>query len=395
MGTIGNSGVAGLVGGIYDAALDSSCWPTFLQMAASAFCAKTGVMWAHDFQSMEADFDNSGANLAAFVGFDASSLDSYANHYSPLNVWAANEGGQPEGAVVSSSALYPDSLLTDTEFYNDWLRPQDLFYSLGSIVLKREARAVKMSFLRSERAGRYGEAELALFSQIMPHLRSAIALHRKLHQLQVLSSAAMAALDAIAHGVILLKCDGSYLHANRIAQELLIKTGVLQISAAGSVHAAQGSVDAALQILIGRAVKTGTGRGVEPGGVLRIISASRPVVLVDVLPLPARSSPFGEQVAVAIFCRSQETGPVAHGSLTKALVSLYQMTPSEALLTQALVSGQSLREHALARGISVNTVRSQLRAATAKTDAKRQADLVRIVLTGPAALMAGRSSASK
>lgn len=392
MSTIGSSEIGTLVAGAYDAALDSARWPEFLQMAASTFRADTGVIWTHDFQNSEADFDSSGANLSACVGFDASSLSVYAAHYSYHNVWTANEAGMPEGKTVTSSMLYPDTLLPNTEFYNDWLRPLDLFYSLGSIVVKRETRGVKMSFLRSARAGCYARSELKVFDQLMPHLQSAVALHRKLHHLQALSSAAMAALDAIAHGVILLKCDGSFLHANHLAHDLLIKPGTLKISASGAVHATVASSDAILQLLIRRAVKTGTGSGVEPGGALSLTSSANSTVQAMVVPLPAQSSPFGEHVSAAIFCSDLESGSAGNRCLAEALERTYQMTQSEALLTQALVNGQSLKEFARSRQVSINTVRSQLRAATAKTEAKRQADLVRIVLTGPAVLMSRRSA---
>lgn len=69
-----------------------------------------------------------------------------------------------------------------------------------------------------------------------------------------------------------------------------------------------------------------------------------------------------------------------------AIEPIDQMTPSEALPTQALVNGQSLKGFARVRQVGINTVRRQLRVATAKTEARRQADLVRIVLTGPAVL---------
>ena len=42
---------------------------------------------------------------------------------------------------------------------------------------------------------------------------------------------------------------------------------------------------------------------------------------------------------------------------------------------------QSLAEHAEAQRLSINTVRSQLRSATLRVGVKRQAELVRMVLT--------------
>jgi DNA-binding CsgD family transcriptional regulator len=74
------------------------------------------------------------------------------------------------------------------------------------------------------------------------------------------------------------------------------------------------------------------------------------------------------------------------GTVARQLESMFGMTPAEARLTEALVQGQSLQQYAEARRVTMSTVRTQLKAATAKTGTRRQADLVRIVLTGPAVL---------
>ena len=376
---------ADLVAGIYDAAMDSKRWPDFLSLAASSFRADTGVVWTHDFCNSAANFDNTDVNLSSFVGFDTSALESYAEYYSYRNIWAANEDGQPEGTVVTSSMLYPDAILPRTEFYNDWLRPQDLFYSLGSIVQKQDTRAFKMSFLRSESAGTFGVAELSIFNKLMPHLQSAIILHRRLHHLQTLAQAATQALDAIPHGIILVNASGTFLHANIKAKYLMDRTRAISVSATGLVRACSHTQDQALQVLIRQAVSTARGTDSRPGGVLRLQAMDSGFMQVLVTPLPGKLSQLGDQVAAAIFCSSPEHEG-ATDNLSNVLVRIYGMTPAEARLTQALVNGLSLKEYVDLRQISINTARTQLKAATAKTEAKRQSDLVRIVLTGPAVL---------
>jgi DNA-binding CsgD family transcriptional regulator len=47
-----------------------------------------------------------------------------------------------------------------------------------------------------------------------------------------------------------------------------------------------------------------------------------------------------------------------------------------------LSEGRSLEQVAAARGVTMNTVRSQLKQVFSKTDTKRQGELVRLVLTG-------------
>lgn len=374
-----------LVAGAYDAALDRTRWPQFLDSLASVFRSDKGLLWTHDFHDRGADLGCQNANLSASVGFDSQALESFAAYYSYRNVWTANQEGQAEGTTLTSSSLYCDKLLVNTEFYNDWLRPQNLFYAFGSTVTKQGTRAAKMSFLRSKQAGSYDNSELRLFGELMPHLQSALNLHHKLHHLQALSAVAMVALDAMPYGIILLEGDGSYLHANLRAHELMDKTSALKISATGTMRASTAAQDSRLQVLIHRAVQTGMHAGVQPGGLIRLTSTIQQPLHVMVTPLPERSTPFGEHAAAAMFC-STPGREGERGALAGALERLYAMTPAEARLTQALVSGLSLKDYADLRQISINTARTQLKAATAKTDAKRQSDLVRIVLTGPAVL---------
>lgn len=279
--------------------------------------------------------------------------------------------------------LFPDSKLKHTEFYNGWLKPQDLFHSLGSIVIKEETRAVKLSFLRSESSGAYGEDELHVMRQLMPHLQAAVALHRKVHRLQALASSAMTALDFVRFGVILLTERGTVIHINRSPREIAAKTAAIGFGPGGTLQGATMSATRKLERLIRDAALTGAGKGCLPGGALQMPGNNGGSLKVFVVPMPAHAQPFGQHVAAAIFCNDPNaTG----GGLASLLQAIYRMTPAEAALTEALVNGQSLNEFAEQRCTTLNTVRTQLKSAAAKAGTKRQVDLVRMVLTGPAIL---------
>jgi DNA-binding CsgD family transcriptional regulator len=71
----------------------------------------------------------------------------------------------------------------------------------------------------------------------------------------------------------------------------------------------------------------------------------------------------------------------------QVVARLYGLTSSEARLAVAVASGDSLDGSAAAREISVSTVRQQMKQVFAKTGVRRQADLVRLLLTGPAAAL--------
>jgi DNA-binding CsgD family transcriptional regulator len=72
----------------------------------------------------------------------------------------------------------------------------------------------------------------------------------------------------------------------------------------------------------------------------------------------------------------------------QALAGLFQLTPAESQLLAALVGGASLASYAACRGVSLGTVRVQLKQVLGKTGASRQSELVRLVLSSAAAQLA-------
>jgi DNA-binding CsgD family transcriptional regulator len=68
-----------------------------------------------------------------------------------------------------------------------------------------------------------------------------------------------------------------------------------------------------------------------------------------------------------------------NGRLPERLRRLYGLTEAETEVAIDLATGRALAEIAAARGTSIDTVRSQVKAALAKTNSRRQADLAALV----------------
>ncbi len=73
------------------------------------------------------------------------------------------------------------------------------------------------------------------------------------------------------------------------------------------------------------------------------------------------------------------------GLAPPVLQALYGLTAAEARLALGLAQGRGLDEMAAALGLSRHTVRTQLKQVFAKSGTRRQPELVRLLLTGPAA----------
>lgn len=239
--------------------------------------------------------------------------------------------------------------------------------------------ATKLSFLRPEGAGPFSEADLHLMRALMPHLRTAVAVHRRLHRLGELSGSALGALELLACGLIFVSRAGRLVHWNGAAQEISRRTRCLVLGAHGELQACTHDLSLRLADAIRRACDPAGAGTSNPGALLRL-PAPHGEVQVFVAPGgSAPSSPFPTHAA-ALFVTDMAR-PMA---LAEQLRTVYGASPAEAALGEALANGKSLKEFATERDVSLNTVKSQLKALSMKVGAKRQVDVVRAILAGPA-----------
>ncbi|WP_372876966.1 helix-turn-helix transcriptional regulator [Pseudomonas sp.] len=390
MGISEPAGLGSLIGSIYEAALDSQRWDAFLAGFSARLRSHAAIIWAHDFSDRSAEIEGAAGVISNVHGIDPVALGSFADYYSERNVWTEDPRLHRGGQVVTSSSLYPDNQLKRSEYYNDWLRHQDFFYSSAAIVEKRDDRSLNVTLLRSEAAGGYTEQETRIIAALMPHLQAAFALHRRLYRLDALSQSSISVLEASPFGVVLLDERAQVLHANTLAHSLAKSSGLLHLGMSGSIRATYAAQDARLQLRLHHAVQTGEGNIGDSGGALRLRGLGGAQLDLIITPLPSWTSPFGERSAAAAFFSDPKA---TIGSLAQMLRSLYGMTPAEARLTEALVNGLTPQEYAERQQISLHTVRAQFKSAAARVGTTRQADLVRIVLTGPAVLRQTGSNA--
>lgn len=388
MSAIEQQGMGALIGSIYEAALDGQRWTDFLRQLAERFNSSAAMIWAHDFTDRSAEIDSSSGSIATFHGLDPMAMADFANYYCQHNVWTEDPLLHQAGQIVTSSSLYPDAQLKHTEYYNDWLRHQQLFYSSAAIVCKREDRSMNVTLVRNENAGGYSTEEQQLLALLMPHLQAAFALHQRLHKLEVLSHASLGALESCAFGVVLIDERARVLFANSLAQRLAGRSDLLRFAREDCLQAVSATDNAVLQRSLHAAVQTGRKRGDEGGGAMRLRHPNGAALDLVIAPLPGWASPFGQHSAAVVFISDPQA---SMGSLSLQLRSIYGMTPAEARLSEALVHGLTPQEYAERQQLSLHTVRAQFKAAASKAGTHRQADLVRIILTGPAVLRAGVS----
>jgi DNA-binding CsgD family transcriptional regulator len=273
--------------------------------------------------------------------------------------------------------------LSVTELYTEWLKPQGLAaeWPVGFSLSNAQGDPVGgFGVFRREGAPPFERAQLDEANLLVPHLRRAIDVHITVRGAQRESLALAEAIDRLPTGLLLLDSKRRVIVKSKGAERILESHDGFSVDASGPV-ADDARENATLQKLIADALDARAGEEIRSAG---FVAVSRPsgerAYAVMVTPLLA--APDGSVVrdaAIAIFVAD----PSARVSTPPEVLSeLYQLTNSEAELVRLLASGLSLDEAAEKRGISLNTARSHLKHAFAKTDTSRQGELVRLIVSG-------------
>jgi len=109
-------------------------------------------------------------------------------------------------------------------------------------------------------------------------------------------------------------------------------------------------------------------------------SSKRPLTVL-VSPVSRLSSFLDLQPAAILFVSDPERAEEADADLIQRL---YNLTPAEANVTMNLIAGKNVQESADALAVEPNTVRIHLKKVFEKISARRQAELVRMVMQSPA-----------
>jgi DNA-binding CsgD family transcriptional regulator len=202
-------------------------------------------------------------------------------------------------------------------------------------------------------------------------------------------------LDCFPVGVVLVDAACNIVTMNRVAKEILLEDDSFVAQRAGPYahrvdpYTLSLRKPQKLHRFISEAIKAASEQGRRTGAAM---SLSRPSMRrpLSLLVVPLRTSDRMEtaglrerQPMAAIFVTDPER---QHQLPLEQLTYLYGLTPAEAKLVQGLAAGKSLYNVAEDLGITTGTARSHLSRIYLKTDTHRQAELVQLVLTGPAAL---------
>lgn len=364
MRPVAASEFSGLIGSIYDCALDPGCWRSVLEKLArtmnfrmsSLILAMTPTRGARPLIDISTGV--AARTRVAMLSHGQAAIDAWG----PPGTLAA----LPLDMPLVRSAINPD------QARSPYVREQCLplgFFDNMSVMFTREPRSFcVMSFNRHVDDGPIATDDVDFARLLVPHLKRALVISRLLEARALEAATFAAVLDGLAVAVLLVGPDLRLFHANRAGETMLRGGDPLGLSR-GQVVARNG-LEAALRVALA-APRDGLGRR---GLGIPARRADGEELVLHLLPL-AETGPLGG-AAAAIFV-APATAP--RPAPLDAIAALFDLTPTETRVLALVGAGRANAEIAAALGIGVSTVRTHVLRLFDKTGTHRQADLVALL----------------
>ena len=367
-----------LIETIYDAALETEGWQAFVDGLSEAY---GGAPTGYALQLPGAPL--SGVFFASKDGFGDAFQPTFAHYVFRGLPWEEARRKNFVGRFGLASEVVTTEMIAESEFYQEWMRPQGLSVHgpIGHTVAIDAGRPVAgIAIFPHDKDRPFQPEDLVFANQLVPHLARAYRIHAMARQNEGL----LTAIDRFPTGLVMLDAHGHVLQANYIAQRVVERDDGLTIHE-GRLRAANTDDQRTLQRSIEFAIAAAASDEPRDSEVIAVRrgSGERPYSTL-VAPLRPRHGEATLANAVAVvYVADLDKGALRR---REALHALYGLTEAETHLVELLCQGCSLDEAAEARGVTVNTARSQLKQVFAKTHTGRQSELVRLVLSGVAAI---------
>lgn len=312
-------------------------------------------------------------------GYAPDAIEEYLNHYGALNVWVPGFFRHKAGATVPSQAMATRDVVVQSTFYNEWVRPQEDVTSGGAVMLFKEKNRMFVlgGNIPSRHAERLQPQLLAVLEKIAAQLQQTFEVNRALAGLSLEKYVAGHAANQV-NAIVLLSPTGRLIYGNKVANDLMAAGTVMKLRFERKCHfvdpAVQMRLEAALHPLSRDVPQTFL---VHAGDGTQLFTSRLLAIPPDALDY----SPFGTLIGLNESAFILAMTPTNHQQGIEVLLNQhFGLTLAEARVANAISLGLSPRDIAERDAVSVHTVRSQVKAAMAKTDSNRQVQLAAKVM---------------
>lgn len=372
-----------LVTCIYEAALDPAQWEPLMKRLLLALGCQRGLLGL----SVDGRPD---LGVQTAIGLDPDLLQRWDTEFARFDPFLEQYGGRIGStgtAVRIYDAVRPEAVRR-TDVFRAIYEPMGIDDHLITVLGHEAGQGSFFAAYRGMTEIPFNADECALHRMLSAHLVMAARIHDRLVTLGRARDAQESVIARLPYGLVWLDDLGRVLSMNPVAERLIARRDGLCVHG-GRLEARAPKTRKELDRAIHQAIALATGGGEGGGGLVRIERDSLdPAYPALVAPISghSRELTFGFETrpaVVAIAISDPDTpGPLAAETLRR----LFGLTPALSRLAVSLCNGQTLGEYAEASHLTIGTVRQQMKDLMGRVDARRQADVVRIILTSVARL---------
>lgn len=273
------------------------------------------------------------------------------------------------GRAQLDEAIVPDKELLASEYYRDFARFHERRYMIGGML--GVETAMPIALFRAEGQRRFDEQERRLLQMLLPHFQRALELESRLAAGRRTTMTAWAALDALPAGIAIIDAEMRLHFLNQSARAFVDKAHAPLATRCSGPHGRGAYLTALSRSEMARMRKLAeAAAGGGAGGSMRVLGDGTTPCALLVSPLPrslsakAGLSGSGEGLVLLLLRRVEQQ----ISQSAAMLCDLFDLSMAEAEVAIALAGGASAEHVARQRGVSLATVRSQVRAILEKSE---------------------------
>ena len=353
---------------LYDAAMNESLWPAALKGLMEATGSQAATFWV-----LEAS-EHPRLPIFTSVNFDPEAIAEYLKDVAALDPTVQYLVRHPTERIVHDGLVITEREKARHPYYAWHDKRIETRFRLVGQMSPAPAMQAGVALHRTRQVGRFEPADVERFSRLYAHLEKALAIGFRLGSLGAMQQCATDLLDQNPAAIVLLDSHKRIVYSNRSAESLRAATDGICLSG-NALLACRRDDDNQLQGLISSVLRDGSA-----DGFMRVLrpSGKRPwsiLVAAASHRFPALSL-FRPAVCIVI------TDPDSQRRLPlQRLRSAFHLTDAEARLACILADGHELHAAAAELKITYGTARARLAAIFAKTETRRQGELVKVLLT--------------
>lgn len=358
---------------IYDAAIDPAEWEALLTDIASAIGAVAGFYAGLDIRHGRGAYWHT-------IGHDPRIQGLYNDQFLAVDPTLAHIIKTP-GRAFACSEYLSDAYVSASKFYSEFMIPNGIRYVLSGVVSKQGSMVSFFGFQRHVSQPPFSQLETDFLQRLIPHFAKADQVAAKVSTVSDAKRLAMAVLDRMDYGIVIVNQVGNVRMTNLRAEQLLQSGEIIQ-SVFGRIRLTNAKDNEALCGLA-RSATASDSADIHVRTIETTAELGSARIRVAVLPIShAEKKQLDDDdahIALVLTDSNQQRAMAPH-----VLQDSYGLTIAETRVATGLAGGQTQDELCESLFVSLATIKTHTQHIYQKIGVSRQVDLVRIVYGLPA-----------